>query len=112
MIGGVREVMARSLQSCVLLQPLTLLLYPFSGEEGFHGKYRYEILVPPLMGIGLAILGHALWNGSSWGIGLLTADVHWAVQFLLIFGWIFFLIFALWQISRRILASVLLDYAS
>ena len=71
-----------------------------------------QLPTTPLMGIGLAILGHALWNGSSWGIGLLTADAHWAVQFLLIFGWIFFLIFALWQVSRRILASVLLDYAA
>ena len=74
-------------------------------------KDGIQLPTTPLMGIGLAILGHALWNGSSWGIGLLTADIHWAAQFLLIFGWIFFLIFALWQVSRRILASVLLDYA-
>ena len=75
-------------------------------------KDGIQLPTTPLMGIGLAILGHALWNGSSWGIGLLTANIHWAAQFLLIFGWIFFLIFALWQVSRRILASVLLDYAS
>ena len=70
-----------------------------------------QLPTTPAMGICLAILGHALWNGSSWGISLLTANIHWAAQFFLIFGWIFFLIFALWQVSRRILASVLLDYA-
>ena len=75
-------------------------------------KDGIQLPTTPLMGIGLAVLGHALWNGSSWGIGHLTANIHWAAQFLLIFGWIFFLIFALWQVSRRILASVLLDYAS
>ena len=74
-------------------------------------KDGIQLPTTPLMGIGLAILGHALWNGSSWGIGLLTANIHWAAQFLIFFGWIFFLIFALWQVSRRILASVLLDYA-
>lgn len=63
----------------------------------------------PTTAIGLAILGHALWNGSSWAIGLIGANVHWAVQLVLALGWIIFLIFALWQVSRRILASVLLE---
>ena len=63
----------------------------------------------PTTAIGLAILGHALWNGSSWAVGLIGANIHWAGQLVLALGWIIFLIFALWQVSRRILASVLLE---
>jgi RsiW-degrading membrane proteinase PrsW (M82 family) len=68
-----------------------------------------QLPTKPLMGIGVAILGHAMWNGSSWVMGLIGAKLHWSIELLLLFGWIFFLITALWQISRRILASILLD---
>jgi len=40
---------------------------------------------------------------------VLTDNLHVAVQVFLILGWIVVLIASLWLISRRILASVLLD---
>jgi len=62
----------------------------------------------PLMGIAIAILGHALWNGSSWAVGVIGAELDLLSQVMMTLIWIAFLILALWQISRRILASVLL----
>ncbi len=70
-----------------------------------------ELPKTPLVGIAVAIAGHAFWNGSSWALGVIGESMHWAAELLLMLGWIVFLIFALWQISRRILASVLLDRA-
>ncbi len=70
-----------------------------------------ELPKKPLAGIALAIAGHAFWNGSSWTLGVLGESMHWAAYLFLMLGWIVFLIFALWQISRRILASVLLESA-
>ncbi len=63
----------------------------------------------PLVGIAIAIAGHAFWNGSAWALGVITEGMPLSLQLILMFGWIIVLIFALWQISRRILTSVLLD---
>ncbi len=61
----------------------------------------------PLLGVGLAILFHAFWNGSAWLIGILSEDSNIALQFVLVFGWLILLILALWQITRRILPTAL-----
>ena len=73
-----------------------------SPEQGLH------LPTTPLMGIAIAILGHALWNGSSWAVGVIGAELDLLSQVIMTLIWIAFLILALWQISRRILASVLL----
>jgi hypothetical protein len=61
----------------------------------------------PFYAIGLAILFHSFWNGSSWFLGVLFNDVHWFIQIIYILGWPIFLILALWQITRRILPTAL-----
>ena len=61
----------------------------------------------PFYAIGLAILFHSFWNGSSWFLGVLFNDVHWFIQIVYILGWPIFLILALWQITRRILPTAL-----
>jgi hypothetical protein len=73
--------------------------------------YEQGLQLPttPIAGLALAIFGHAMWNGSSWALMVLTDSLHVAVQVFLILGWIVVLIASLWLISRRILASVLLD---
>jgi RsiW-degrading membrane proteinase PrsW (M82 family) len=49
-----------------------------------------------LGGVGLAILGHAMWNGSLWAIGVVSMNLHVVLQLFLMLGWTLFLIFALW----------------
>ncbi len=61
----------------------------------------------PFYAVGLAMLFHAFWNGSSWLVGIISDDVFWVFQVLMVFGWVFFLILALWQITRRILPTAL-----
>jgi hypothetical protein len=67
-----------------------------------------QLPTTPLVGISIAILGHALWNGSSWAVGVISAELHWSSEVIMTLSWVVFLIVALWQVSRRILASVLL----
>ena len=61
----------------------------------------------PFYAVGLAMFFHSFWNGSSWLLGLLSNDAFWGIQILAIFGWVIFLIIALWQITRRILPTAL-----
>ena len=61
----------------------------------------------PFYAVGLAICFHSFWNGSSWLLGIVSVDAFWGIQLLLVFGWVVFLILALWQITRRILPTAL-----
>jgi len=61
----------------------------------------------PSVGIGLAILGHALWNGSSWFVSWLFLEQDIAVQVIASLFWIFVMIVTLWIIGREILAAVM-----
>ncbi len=60
----------------------------------------------PVIALGLAILGHALWNGSSWGVGYLTRDLSPGIGLLALISWTGFLIGCLWFVGRQIMASV------
>ena len=40
-------------------------------------RKTWKLPESPVIALGLAILGHALWNGSSWGVGYLTRDLSW-----------------------------------
>lgn len=57
-------------------------------------------------GIGLAILGHALWNGSSWGVGLLLADSETLLAVLLQLAWLVVMVLGLWFCILRWLPTI------
>ena len=55
----------------------------------------------PSVGISLAILGHALWNGSSWFVSWLFLEQDIAVQVIASLFWIVVMIVTLWIIGRK-----------
>ena len=61
----------------------------------------------PITGISLAILGHAMWNGSSWIVSWLFMETDIVVQVIASLSWIFVMIVTLWVIGREILAAVM-----
>ena len=61
----------------------------------------------PISGIGLAIIGHAAWNGSSWFVSWLFMDQDMIVQIIASLSWIIVMIVTLWVIGREILAAVM-----
>ena len=61
----------------------------------------------PIIGISLAIIGHSLWNGSSWLIGWIFKDTSVYIQLFANIGWIIVMIAGLWYIGREILAAVM-----
>ena len=60
-------------------------------------------------GIGLAILGHALWNGSSWGVGLLLAESETVLSVLLQLAWLVVMVLGLWFCILRWLPTIVLS---
>ena len=61
----------------------------------------------PVTGISLAILGHAMWNGSSWIVSWLFMETDIVVQVIASLFWIVVMIVTLWVIGREILAAVM-----
>ena len=61
----------------------------------------------PIAGISLAILGHAIWNGSSWIVSWLFMETDIVVQVIASLSWILVMIVTLWVIGREILAAVM-----
>jgi RsiW-degrading membrane proteinase PrsW (M82 family) len=61
----------------------------------------------PLIGILLAIIGHAAWNGSSWLVSWLFSDTDLVVQFFANIMWVIVMVVGLWVIGREILAAVM-----
>mgnify|MGYP001341073954 CR=1 FL=1 len=61
----------------------------------------------PAIGLGLAISGHAAWNGSLWFVSWLFIETDIIVQFIASLVWIVILIVSLWVIGREILAAVM-----
>ena len=59
-------------------------------------------------GLLLAILGHALWNGSSWGVGMLLADSETLLAVLLQLAWLFVMVVGLWVCILRWLPTIVL----
>jgi len=61
----------------------------------------------PLIGISLAIIGHAAWNGSSWVVSWIFSETDIVIQFLANITWIIVMVVGLWIIGREILAAVM-----
>jgi hypothetical protein len=53
------------------------------------------------------MMGHALWNGSSWLVGWIFSDSDIVVQLVAQLAWIAIMIIGLWIIGREILAAVM-----
>lgn len=67
----------------------------------------WKLPMSPLVGIALAISGHAFWNGSFWVVMKLTEDFDIVVQTFVSLVWMVILVSGLWFIARQILASVM-----
>ena len=61
----------------------------------------------PALGISLAIIGHAAWNGSSWLVSWLFLGQDIILQVTVSLLWIVVMITTLWVIGREILAAVM-----
>lgn len=61
----------------------------------------------PMIGISLAILGHSLWNGSSWLVSWMFIETDILVQVIASLAWTGIMIVTLWFIAREILAAVI-----
>ena len=61
----------------------------------------------PIIGISLAMVGHSLWNGTSWLVSYLFLETDLLVQFIASIAWTAFMIGFLWYLGREILAAVM-----
>ena len=61
----------------------------------------------PLLGLPIAMMGHAFWNGSSWLVNWMFSDMSIVVQVFASLAWMVILIAGLWIIGREILAAVM-----
>jgi RsiW-degrading membrane proteinase PrsW (M82 family) len=66
--------------------------------------------MPTTIGAGLflAILGHGLWNGSSWAVSFLLADSESFLSVILQLSWLLVMIAALWFCILRCLPTIVL----
>ncbi|MDP6195559.1 MAG: hypothetical protein QF880_07595, partial [Candidatus Poseidonia sp.] len=55
------------------------------------------------------ILGHALWNGSSWGVGMLLADSDTLLAVFLQLAWLLVMVVGLWVCILRWLPTIVLE---
>ncbi len=60
------------------------------------------------MGVFLAMLGHALWNGTSWGVGMLLAGDESGLAVLVQLAWLLVMVAALWLCIIRWLPTIVL----
>lgn len=72
-----------------------------------HHAWRMPQTVP--MGLGFAVLGHALWNGSSWGVNRALSNDDSTLALLLELSWLVVMIFGLWVCILRWLPTVVLS---
>ena len=52
------------------------------------------------------MLGHGLWNGSSWGVGMLLKDGDPVLSVLLQLAWLVVMVAALWFCILRWLPTI------
>lgn len=64
------------------------------------------------VGLGLAMLGHALWNGSSWGVSMLLSDSESGLAIALQLAWLIVMVVALWVCILRCLPTIVLGSAT
>ena len=74
---------------------------------------RYRSFAWPMpttvgMGLFLAILGHGLWNGTSWGVGMLLAGNESMLAFAVQMAWLAFMVIMLWFCILRWLPTIVL----
>ena len=73
-----------------------------------HQKHAWPMPQTLSTGLLLAILGHALWNGSSWGVGMLLADSESLLAVLLQLMWLAVMVLTLWFCILRWLPTIVL----
>ncbi|MGB0516459.1 MAG: PrsW family glutamic-type intramembrane protease [Poseidonia sp.] len=73
-----------------------------------HQKHAWPMPQTLSTGLLLAILGHALWNGSSWGVGMLLADSESLFAVLLQLMWLAVMVLTLWFCILRWLPTIVL----
>ena len=73
-----------------------------------HQKHAWPMPQTLSTGLLLAILGHALWNGSSWGVGMLLADSDSLLAVLLQLMWLAVMVLTLWFCILRWLPTIVL----
>ena len=57
-------------------------------------------------GLFLAVVGHALWNGSSWGVSQLLSENFTAVAVVLQLAWLALMVLVLWFCILRWLPTI------
>jgi RsiW-degrading membrane proteinase PrsW (M82 family) len=83
-------------------EPIRVPRWLCSSKEG-----AFPLPKKPIFGIGLAMLFHSFWNGSSWLLGVVFIDANVWLYVFFVFGWLVFLIVGLWLITRKILPTAL-----
>ena len=76
---------------------------------GRHQRHAWPMPTTLGAGLGLAILGHALWNGSSWGVGMALADSETLLALVLQLAWLAVMVLGLWFCILRWLPTILLN---
>jgi ABC-type nickel/cobalt efflux system permease component RcnA len=69
----------------------------------------FRITSNPIKAVGLAILFHAIWNGSLWTIGVILQDTSTGIQILASLLITFILIMLLWTVLRRLVPFAVLE---
>ena len=68
-----------------------------------------KITSNPIKAVGIAILFHAIWNGSLWTIGVILQNTSTGIQILASLLITFILIILLWTILRRLVPFAVLE---
>ena len=76
---------------------------------GRHRHHAWPMPITPAAGLFLAIAGHALWNGSSWGVSLLLSESDSIVALLLQLAWLMLMVLVLWLCILRWLPTIVLN---
>lgn len=74
-----------------------------------HRKHAWPMPQTIAGGLFLAILGHALWNGSSWGVGMLLAESETLLAVFLQLAWLLVMVVGLWVCILRWLPTIVLE---
>ena len=71
-----------------------------------HQRHAWAMPTTVQGGLFLAMLGHGLWNGSSWGVGMLLKDGDPVLSVLLQLAWLVVMVAALWFCILRWLPTI------
>ena len=76
---------------------------------GKHQKHAWPMPQTISIGLMMAIAGHALWNGSSWGVGMILSDSTSGLAILLQLAWLVLMVLMLWFCILRWLPTIVLS---